>query len=402
MQKSISVTLHRHKTEAVRRFHPWVFSGAIKRTEGKPAEGDVVEVKDEAGKTLGVGFWGTGSIAVRLFSFEKVDSLEDLWQQKIAAALAMRQRIGLTEHPHTNAYRLVNAEGDGMPGLIVDVYNDVAVIQTHNKGMHAQAGLFAEAIQKAMGYRISAIYDKSVATLAHHSGDEHEGLSGKDGFLVGQLDKTEVQENGNRFLIDFQQGQKTGFFLDQRDNRALLANYAAGKKILNTFCYSGGFSIYGLKAGASLVHSVDSSAKAIALTDENVIRNFGQLSDTTHQSFTSDVFDFMKTAEQDYDIMILDPPAFAKSFSARHRAIQAYTRLNATAFKKIKPQGMVFTFSCSQVVTPDLFNGAITAAAIEAGRKIKILHRLTQPADHPVSIFNPEGNYLKGLVLYVE
>ncbi len=314
----------------------------------------------------------------------------------------MRQQIGLTEQSHTNAYRLVNAEGDGMPGLIVDIYKEVAVIQTHNKGMHAQIGLFAEAIQKAMGHRITAIYNKSAATLAHHSDDEHEGINSKDGFLAGQLDKTEVLENGHQFLIDFQQGQKTGFFLDQRDNRALLASYAAGKKILNTFCYSGGFSIYGLKAGASLVHSVDSSAKAIALTDENVSRNFGQRSDAAHQSFTSDVFDFMKTAEQDYDIMILDPPAFAKSFSARHRAIQAYTRLNATAFKKIKPQGMVFTFSCSQVVTPDLFNGAITAAAIEAGRKIKILHRLTQPADHPVSIFNPEGNYLKGLVLYVE
>ncbi len=402
MQNTISVTLHRHKTEAVRRFHPWVFSGAIKRTEGKPAEGDVVEVKDESGKVLGVGFWGTGSIAVRLFSFEKVDSLEQLWQQKIATAFAMRQRMGITGSNNTNAYRLINAEGDGMPGLIVDIYNNVAVIQTHNKGMHAQIQLFSEAVKKTVGSHIKAVYDKSSATLANHSGEDVEGAGKKDGFIFGQVDKTEVLENGHKFAIDFQQGQKTGFFIDQRDNRMLLAHYAAGKKILNTFCYSGGFSIYGLKAGATLVHSVESSARAISLTDENVALNFGALSQEKHQSFTSDVFDFMKTAEQDYDIMILDPPAFAKSFSARHRAIQAYTRLNATALRKIKPQGIVFTFSCSQVVTPDLFNGAITAAAIEAGRNIKILHRLTQPADHPVSIFNPEGNYLKGLVLYVE
>ncbi len=399
MQKFPVVTLHRHKTEAVRRFHPWVFSGAVKKTEGSIREGDVVEVRDEANKTLGTGFWGTGSIAVRLFSFEKVQSLSAMWQQRFTTAYAMRQRTGIADHPDTNAFRLINAEGDGMPGLIVDVYNDVAVIQTHNKGMHSQRNKFAEQLQQTLGSRLKAVYDKSASTLSQHT-EATEEAHGQDGFLFGSMERTMVTENGHQFAVDFITGQKTGFFLDQRDNRKLIADYAKGRKVLNTFCYSGGFSVYALKAGASLVHSVDASAKAIALTDENVKLNMEETA--THQSYVSDVFDFMKQSTEDYDIMVLDPPAFAKSQSARHRAIQAYTRLNAAAFKQIKPQGLVFTFSCSQVVTPDLFNGAITAAAIVAGRKIRILHRLGQPADHPVSIFNPEGHYLKGLVLYVE
>ncbi|MES2620929.1 MAG: class I SAM-dependent rRNA methyltransferase, partial [Bacteroidota bacterium] len=302
------------------------------------------------------------------------------------------------ESKTTTAYRLINAEGDGMPGLIVDWYNGTAVVQCHSKGMNKEKASFVELLKEGYGDRLRAVYDKSAATL-HHKVDSESTNPHKDSYLFGHASETTILENNHHFKINWELGQKTGFFLDQRDNRELLSKYAKSKKILNTFCYSGGFSVYALKAGASLVHSVDSSAKAIDWTNENVALN---TTSANHQSFAADVFDFMRTSNEAYDVIVLDPPAFAKGQSARHNAIQAYTRLNQAAFKKIKKGGIVFTFSCSQVVTPDMFTGSVTSAAIESGRNIKILHHLTQPADHPVSIFNPEGLYLKGLVLYVE
>lgn len=398
MAKYSALILHRNKAQAVKRFHPWVFSGAVKSRDGNPQQGDIVEVYSETGEYLGAGHYGTGSVSARLFTFEKITTLEELWRKKFMQAFAMRKNIGLTESKTTNAYRLINAEGDGMPGLIVDFYNGTAVVQCHSKGMNAEKEKFVGILKEGYGERLQAVYDKSAATLHHKPEEVASNPLYKDGYLYGNASETVVLENNHKFKVDWIQGQKTGFFLDQRDNRQLLARYAPGKKILNTFCYSGGFSVYALKAGASLVHSVDSSAKAIDWTNHNVALNTPQ---GAHEAFTADVFDFMKAGTEAYDIVILDPPAFAKGQSARHAAIKAYTRLNAAAFKKIKKGGLVFTFSCSQVVNPEMFTGAVTAAAIESGRNIQILHHLTQPADHPISIFNPEGLYLKGLVLHV-
>jgi 23S rRNA (cytosine1962-C5)-methyltransferase len=402
MQKFPSLVLHQNKTNAVKRFHPWIFSGAVKSKEGNPDQGDVVEVYSERGEFLGLGHFGTGSVSARLFSFEKTESLNDLWKKRFQHAFALRKNIGLTESKTTNAYRLINAEGDGMPGLIIDWYNGTAVVQCHSKGMNAEKEHFVEILKAGYTDRLEAIYDKSAATLHHKAETETTSSKYSDSYLYlkpgTEGGGAVINENNHRFAVNWEQGQKTGFFLDQRDNRHMLSNYAAGKKVLNTFCYSGGFSVYALKAGASLVHSVDSSAKAIDWTNENVKLNGA----SNHESFAADVFDFMKTSKEEYDIIVLDPPAFAKGQSARHNAIQAYTRLNQAALKKIKKGGIVFTFSCSQVVSPEMFTGAVTSAAIESGRNVKVLHHLTQPADHPVSIFNPEGLYLKGLVLYVE
>ncbi len=412
MQSFPQVILHSNKIHAVKRFHPWVFSGAIKKKDGDLKEGTVVEVYSDKGEYLGIGHYGMGSIAVRIFSFNKVTALNDLWKQKFESAYRLRQVAGLAESTDTNAYRLLNAEGDGMPGLIVDWYNGTAVIQAHSKGMYNERENFVEAIKAVYGSRLKAVYDKSNASMHHKpakqeeasdSDTQHSALNTQhstDSYLYGKPSDDLVLENKHRVKVDWVGGQKTGFFIDQRDNRLLLSKYAAGKKVLNTFCYSGGFSVYAMGTGAKLVHSVDSSAKAIEWTDENIKLNANSASQ--HQSFVSDVFDFMKDADEDYDIMVLDPPAFAKGQSARHSAIKAYTRLNHTAFKKIKSGGIVFTFSCSQAVNPEMFQGAVTAAAIESGRNIRILHHLTQPADHPVSIYHPEGLYLKGLVLYVE
>lgn len=385
-----TIVLHKHKTEAVKRFHPWIFSGAIKRIEGEVADGDIVHVTDERGHLLGTGHYSKGSIAVRLFSFEKIDSVEACFQHKIELAISLRKAIGVWDNKLTNAFRLIHGEGDGLPGLILDVYHKTAVIQCHTLGMYQQRKLLAELIIQESEGRITCVYDKSSAALHADT---------KDGMLIGESPAAEIVENGNRFKVDIAQGQKTGFFLDQRANREMLGKYVAGKRVLNTFCYTGGFSVYALKGNASAVHSIDGSAKAIALTDENIeLNNLGN-----HQSFTGDVFDFFKSSPADsYDVIVLDPPAFAKHHSARHQAIQAYKRLNAIAFQKISKGGFVFTFSCSQAVTTTLFEGAITAAAIEAKRNIKILYRVTQPADHPVSVFHPEGEYLKGLFLWVE
>lgn len=399
MEKYPSIILHKNKTHAVKRFHPWIFSGAVKRKDGNPDQGDVVEVFSETGEYLGIGHFGTGSVSVRLFAFEKINSLEELWRTRFQKAFTLRKNIGLTESSTTNAYRLVNAEGDGMPGLIIDWYNGTAVLQCHSKAMNAQKNSFVEILKQGYAHRLEAVYDKSSAALHHKADKDKLSFQNTDSYLFGSSTQKTVLENNHHFHVDWEQGQKTGFFIDQRDNRQLLTKYSNGKKILNTFCYSGGFSIYALQAGAALVHSVDSSAKAVELTNQNVKLNptSGQ-----HESFTNDVFDFMKNSSEEYDVIVLDPPAFAKSQSARHHAIQAYTRLNLAAFKKIKSGGIVFTFSCSQVVDREMFTGAVTSAAIESRRNIKVLHHLSQPADHPVSIYNPEGLYLKGMVLYVE
>lgn len=409
MSKYPALILHQSKTHAVKRFHPWVFSGAVKRKEGNIQEGDIVEVVSEKGEYLGTGHYGTGSIAARIFSFKKIDSLAQLWNEKFKKAYEVRLAAGLAESPATNVYRLINAEGDGMPGLIADWYNGTLVFQCHTVGMDNLKSDFVEAAKEVYGEKLKAVYDKSIeirhpAILrdrhdTERSGDEPETQNSKlKTYLYGTESEKIVLENGHQFAIDWVHGQKTGFFIDQRDNRQLLTHYVKGKTVLNTFCYSGGFSVYALKAGATMVHSVDSSAKAIEWTNENVNLNHSK---SNHEAFVSDVFDFLKGTGM-YDTIVLDPPAFAKGHSARHSAIKAYTRLNEAAFKQVNPGGIVFTFSCSQVVSQEMFEGAVTSAAIQSGRTIRILHRLTQPADHPISIYNPEGLYLKGLVLFIE
>jgi 23S rRNA (cytosine1962-C5)-methyltransferase len=391
-----SVILHRNKTEAIKRFHPWVFSGAVKKTDQGIQAGDIVEVFSEDGTYLGTGHYGSGSVSVRIFSFTRTQNLPELWKEKLQSAYNLRKAVGLIENKNTNTYRLAFGEGDGLPGMIIDWYNGTAVLQAHSIGMHREAAAFTEALKAVYGAQLKAVYDKSSDALA-----KAEGIpASAGGYLYGSPTTDHVKEYGHTFKIDWVTGQKTGFFIDQRENRHLLGTLAAGKKVLNTFCYSGGFSVYALAAGAELVHSVDSSVKAIELTNENVRLN--QLNENKHQSFTSDVFDFIKDAAEDYDIIVLDPPAFAKHHSARHTAIKAYKRLNLSALKKMKKGGILFTFSCSQVVNTDMFTGAVASAAIESGRKISILHQLSQPADHPVSIYNREAQYLKGLVLFVE
>lgn len=389
------VVLHKNKLEAVKRFHPWIFSGAIKKLEGQPQEGDIVEVYSDAGEYLATGHYASGSIAVRIFSFQQRSDIEQLLFEKLKSAYWVRQQAGLIDNPSTTCYRLINGEGDGLPGLVIDWYGGTAVLQTHSLGMHAKRDVLVEALQTIYGSSLQAVYDKSAATLAKKGRSQTQ-----DAYLLGAKSNPEVLEYQHRFLVDWEAGQKTGFFIDQRENRQLLSNYAANQKVLNTFCYSGGFSVYAVKAGARLVHSIDSSTRAIEWTDQNIALN--NPDQVPHESFASDVFDFLKHCDNDYDLIVLDPPAFAKHLSARHRAVQAYKRLNQQAFAKVKPGGIVFTFSCSQAVLPEYFTGAVTAAAIESGRTIRILHHLTQPADHPISIYHPEGLYLKGLVLSVE
>ncbi|GAB3531826.1 class I SAM-dependent rRNA methyltransferase [Pontibacter brevis] len=383
------------KEHSLKRQHPWVFSGAIRKADGEPAEGDIVEVYSSKNEYLAMGHYAPGSIAVRVFSFEQVNPDFAFWKGKVQQAYDYRVRLGLVENPHTDVYRLVYAEGDGVSGLIVDFYKDTAVIQTHTVGMYRVREHIAKALQEIYGDRLRAIYDKSAESLPAKA-----PVAAENGYLYGaSTGGVVVTENENQFFVDWESGQKTGFFIDQRENRDLLARYVKDKAVLNTFCYTGGFSVYALNAGAKEVHSVDVSKKAIEIT----VRN-GELSQAPerHEAFAVDTFEFLKGKEELYDVIILDPPAFAKSQKVRHNALMGYKRLNAEAMKKIKPGGILFTFSCSQVVDKYLFNNTVMAAAIEAGRNIKIMHHLSQPADHPISIFHPEGEYLKGLVLFVE
>jgi 23S rRNA (cytosine1962-C5)-methyltransferase len=388
------VILKKGKEFSIQRLHPWVFSGAIQKLDGSIGDGDWVEVADHKNSTLGYGHYQNGSIAVRILSFDTTAPNESFWTTRFLKALRLRLSSGLPS-PKTNAFRLIHGEGDGLPGLIIDYYDGVAVVQAHSVGMHNDRDRIATGLKDALD-NLKAVYYKSQSTLPGKMRDENA-----DQYLEGMgIVPHIVEENGNKFYVDWEEGQKTGFFLDQRENRKLLGEFCHGKKILNTFCYTGGFSVYALNASASLVHSVDASQKAIDLTKKNLELN--GFNTNIHRCFAEDTFDFLKDKNDEYDVIILDPPAFAKHRDARHQAVRGYQRLNAEAMKKIKAGGVIFTFSCSQVVDRQLFYDTIVSAAIQAGRQIKVLHHLSQPADHPVSIFHPEGEYLKGLVLYVE
>ena len=388
------VILSSGKDQSPRRFHPWIFSGAIKKIKGEVAEGMIVEVVSNHDEPLGIGHYSEGSIAVRIFSFEPIEINQDFWDKRIRKAYESRKEAGLINNPETNTYRLIHAEGDGLPGLIIDVYDDTAVIQTHSTGMHLMKTELVNALKNVFGSQLKAIYDKSADTMP-----DVKGVEISNQLLWGKPDSEFVLEHGLKFKIDWEQGQKTGFFIDQRENRKLLQKYCTGKKVLNTFCYSGGFSVYALAADAQLVHSVDSSKKAILLTDENIALNFGATE--KHASFAVDTFSFLDQSEEKYDVIILDPPAFAKHHHVKHNAVQGYKRLNAEAIRKINPGGVIFTFSCSQAVDKYLFHHTVMAAAIQAGRAVRVLEYMSQPCDHAPSIFHPEGEYLKGMVIKV-
>ena len=384
------------KEESLKRFHPWVFSGAIARVEGEPEEGEVVDVYTSKKEFIACGHFQIGSIAVRVLSFRQEPIDHAFWVRRLQVAKDLRCALGVLGNPQNNTYRLVHGEGDNLPGLIIDVYDHTAVMQAHSAGMHLDRMAVAEALEEVMGDVIQHIYYKSETTLPFKA----DLLATENGFLKGGSPENVAMENGLKFHVDWLKGQKTGFFGDQRENRALLERYAKGRNVLNMFCYTGGFSFYAMRGGANLVHSVDSSAKAIDLTNENVSLNFP--GDTRHQAFAEDAFKFLDRMGDQYDLIILDPPAFAKHRDALRNALRGYTKLNAKAFEKIRPGGILFTFSCSQVVNKQDFRNAVFTAAAQSGRSVRILHQLTQPGDHPVNIYHPEGEYLKGLVLYVE
>jgi len=388
--------LKRGKDESLRRFHPWIFSGAVHHIDGQPAEGDLVRVVTAEGEFIAIGHWQIGSIAVRVLTFadEPIDA--GFWQRRLACALDVRVAMGIAGREDNTTFRLVHGEGDNLPGLVVDVYGRTAVVQAHSVGMHVCRHEIAAALQQLDGLQLDNIYYKSETTLPFKA-----DLGQENGFLAGGDFDDVAIENGLRFHIDWLRGQKTGFFVDQRDNRALVEQYAHGRSVLNMFCYTGGFSVYAMRGGAEKVHSVDSSAKAIDLVNANVELNFP--GDSRHEAFAEDAFKFLQQMEDDaYDLIILDPPAFAKHKDALRNALKGYTRLNLRAFEKIRPGGILFTFSCSQAVSKDQFRTAVFTAAALSGRRVRILHQLHQPADHPINIYHPEGEYLKGLVLYVE
>ena len=390
-----NIYLKKGKEESLKRFHPWVFSGAVNHADEGIEEGDTVRVLSHSGEFLAVGHFQIGSIAVRVLSFEDKPIDSSFWTARLKSALNMRQSIGLADTPCGDTYRLVHGEGDNLPGLVIDCYGKTAVMQAHSVGMHVCRHDIAGSLIETMGGRIENVYYKSETTLPFKA-----DLGQENGFIVGGSHDDTATENGLKFHVDWLKGQKTGFFVDQRDNRALLERYAHGRNVLNMFCYTGGFSVYAMRGGANIVHSVDSSAKAITLTDANVALNFP--SDNRHASFCEDAFKYLDSAGDAYDLIILDPPAFAKHRAALHNALKGYARLNAKALSRIKPGGIMFTFSCSQVVTKDNFRAAVFTAAATARRRVRILHQLHQPADHPINIYHPEGEYLKGLVLYVE
>ena len=389
------IYLKKGKEESLKRFHPWVFSGAIQHLPEDVDEGEVVRVMTAGGEFIAVGHYQIGSIAVRVLSFDDVEIDDAFWYGKLQSAFSMRRSIGIVDNPSNNTYRLVHGEGDNIPGLIIDVYGPTAVMQAHSVGIHLERKRIAAQLIQVMGERVKNVYYKSETTLPFKA-----DLGQEDGFIIGGSNDNVAVENGLKFHVDWLKGQKTGFFVDQRDNRSLLEHFSAGKRVLNMFCYTGGFSFYAMRGGATLVHSVDSSAKAIELTTKNVELNFP--GDKRHEAFCEDAFKYLDKAGGDYDLVILDPPAFAKHRGALHNALKGYTRLNMKAFEKIRPGGILFTFSCSQVVTKDNFRNAVFTAAALAHRNVRILHQLHQPADHPINIFHPEGEYLKGLVLYVE
>lgn len=390
------VSLKKGKDQSVRRYHPWIFSGAISETTGSPAEGDVVEVYASDGTYLATGHWAPGSIAVRIFSFSKCDPGREFFRKKLSDAYAFRLNAGIAGRSDTNVWRFIHGEGDGLPGLIVDIYGSVAVLQAHTAGFWHIRAMIAELIIEILQGSVTSVFDKSEATLPYMArlGAVNRYLAGEDAG-PGAI----VTENGMKFSVNWQTGQKTGFFIDQRDSRSLLTRYSKGRRVLNMFGYSGGFSVYAMQ-NADAVHTVDSSAAAIALADENVKMNYGD--DARHRSFSTDAFTYLAEMNRDYDLMVLDPPAFAKHHNALDKALQGYRRLNAIAIEKIKPGGIIFTFSCSQVVSREDFRRSVFVAAANTGRNVRILHQTGQPPDHPVSIYHPESEYLKGLVLYIE
>ena len=394
-QRMRNIYLRRGKAESLRRFHPWVFSGAIASSDGKLKEGETVRVISNDGEIMGYGHYQIGSIAVRMLTFENEEINDAFWQQRLSEAFSLRSALQLTGREDNTIYRLVHGEGDRLPGLVIDVYGKTAVMQAHSVGMHVCRETIADALIAASNGLIENVYYKSETTLPFKA-DLHQ----ENGFLRGHDDGNIALENGLKFHIDWLRGQKTGFFVDQRENRSLLEHYAKGRNVLNMFCYTGGFSVYALRGNAKLVHSVDSSSKAIDLTRANAELNFPN--DSRHEAFAEDAFKFLEQAGSNYDLIVLDPPAFAKHKDALRNALKGYTRLNAIAFKKIRKGGIVFTFSCSQAVNKDQFRLAVFTAAAQSGRHVRILHQLHQPADHPINIYHPEGDYLKGLVLEVE
>ena len=390
------ITLKRGKEESLRRFHPWIFSGAIHHIEGQQEEGALARVITSDGTYVATGHWQIGSIAVRVLTFDDEPIDDAFWQRRLQAALNVRKAIGVAGNPQNSTYRLVHGEGDHLPGLVIDIYGATAVVQAHSVGMHRCRQQIAEALQSVMGDIVHHIFYKSETTLPFKA-----DLGQENGFLVGGDADDVAVENGLKFHIDWLRGQKTGFFVDQRDNRSLLEHYSQGRDVLNMFCYTGGFSVYAMRGGACKVHSVDSSAKAVDLVNANVALNFP--GDQRHEAFAEDAFRFLQQMDDGaYDLIILDPPAFAKHKDALRNALKGYTRLNLRAFEKIRPGGILFTFSCSQAVNKDQFRMAVFTAAAQSGRRVRILHQLHQPADHPINIYHPEGEYLKGLVLFVE
>ena len=400
MSKLACVHLRRGKEESLLRRHPWVFSGAIDHiAEGDKAlaEGDVVDVITKGGEFIARGHYQIGSIAVRVLTFEEEAIDARWWEERIAHAKALRESLGMVNNADTTCYRLVHGEGDLLPGLVVDVYGRTAVVQCHSVGMYHSRLLIAEAIRKAYGEEIEAIYDKSSQTLPFKA-----DLGAIDGYLWGRSENPDavVLENGLKFKVNWEEGQKTGFFIDQRVNRDLVRQYSRGRRVLNTFCYTGGFSVAALAGGATEVVSIDLSERAVKLADENVRLNFGQ--EAKHEAIACNAVEYLKDIDSDYDLIILDPPAFAKHHKVLGNALQGYKKINARALQKIRPGGILFTFSCSQAVSRELFRTTIFTAAAIAGRKVRIIGQLTQPADHPINIYHPEGEYLKGLVVYVE
>ncbi len=394
MEEFVKIILHPKKERSLKLFHPWVFSGAVAKTDGNPSEGDIVEIFTHEDEYIATGHFHNGSIKVRIFSFERTDAGEDFWLNKLLYAYQLRKNLGLIENKNTNMYRLVHGEGDNLPGLIIDIYGSIAVIQTHTIGMHKVLPDILASLKKIYGINLEAVYDKSMDTMGKQLGEQVNNR-----FLMGDIQEKVLLENDILFNVNWVQGQKTGFFLDQKENRKLLEKYSEGKKVLNTFSYSGGFSMYALKGGASIVHSVDSSKKAVELSEINAqLNGFGE----RHSVFAIDVFDFLKKTEEKYDIIILDPPAFAKHLSAVENAMIGYRNLNTEGFKRVKEGGILFTFSCSQVIDRVLFRKLVFQAAAQAKRKVRIIHQLSQGPDHPVSIYHPEGEYLKGLVMVVD
>lgn len=396
-----TIVLKKGKEDSLARRHPWIFSGAIHHADNDLQEGDVVRVVSIQGMFIAIGHWQIGSIAIRVLSFEDEKIDEEFYCKRLKSALDVRNSIDLlrrncTDENNINTtYRLIHGEGDNMPGLVIDIYGDTAVMQAHSVGMHVDRMIIAQSLKKIMGDSLKSVYYKSETTLPFKA-----DLGQENGFLIGSSHNDIAIENGLKFHIDWLKGQKTGFFVDQRDNRTLLEQYSKGRKVLNMFCYTGGFSVYSMRGGAELVHSVDSSAKAVELVNRNVNLNFPN--DSRHKAFSADAFKFLDEMTCSYDLVILDPPAFAKHRDALKQALRGYTKLNAKAMEKMPHGSILFTFSCSQAVNKEQFRTAIFAAAMQAGRKIRILHQLHQPADHPINIFHPEGEYLKGLVVYVE